>query len=265
MNVFRRCTALEGMATIPSGSIPLAVTSPPYGSVRDYGGHTFDFEPIAHELHRVIRPGGVLCWHVGDTIDEEGSESLQPERQSIFFRCIGWTIYQKIYVRTNCPRPPTRRYARQTSIVLVLSKGRPDTVNLLRDRENATAGRVGRLHFRGRDGSPATRRETVTATLGYRGDCWHYLVGGPHTTADRYAYAHPALMPEGLARDLILSYSKAWDVVLDPMAGAATTCKMALLASRRYVGFEPWETAFRLGERRIEDARKRLLARFRTP
>ena len=42
--------------------------------------------------------------------------------------------------------------------------------------------------------------------------------------------------------------------MLDPMAGAGTTPKMALLWHRRYLGFEPWDKAFAISERRMQDA-----------
>ena len=154
-------------------------------------------------------------------------------------------------------RKSQRRYYRQTSIVLVLSKGRPDTVIPLKDRPNINAGRItgGGLTFRERDGSlPHRRPPRVNPSHGVRGDCWVYDVGGFKTTRDSYAFGHGALMPERLARDLILSYSEPRDLVLDPMAGTGTTPKMALLTHRRYLGFEPWDKAFAISERRMQDA-----------
>jgi hypothetical protein len=43
-------------------------------------------------------------------------------------------------------------------------------------------------------------------------------------------------------------------LVLDPMAGAGTTPKMALLNHRRYLGCEPWNKAFAIAKRRMRDA-----------
>ena len=74
----------------------------------------------------------------------------------------------------------------------------------------------------------------------------------PQLTA--YAFDHPALMPDKMAKDHILSWSRPGDLVFDPMAGAATTCKMALLNNRRYLGFEIHEPYFLLAQRRMRDA-----------
>ncbi len=79
-------------------------------------------------------------------------------------------------------------------------------------------------------------------------------------------FGHPALMPEALAEDLIISYSRPGTLVLDPMCGAATTCKMALVNGRRYIGIEIDERYAALAEARLASAReeykKRLDDRF---
>ena len=253
--------AVGGMKPLEDGCIDLTVTSPPYDSIRDYGGHRFDFEPIADELWRVTRPNGIVCWHVQDQILEDGSESCSSDIQALYFRRLGFLVYQKLYIVAMSYRRSTRRYYRQTSIVLILSKGKPKIVRLLRDRPNRTAGRLsgGGLTYRDRSGTWYRRPSTTVPSHGIRGDCWVYDVGGRKTTSDSYAYAQGALMPEWLARDLILSYSEAGDLVLDPMAGAATTCKMALLTHRRYLGFEPWDEAHGIACRRMQDAHAALI------
>lgn len=72
---------VETLRTFPSASIDLVVTSPPYDTMRKYGGHTWDFPGVAEQLARVIKPGGVIVWNVADeTID--GGESGTSFRQT---------------------------------------------------------------------------------------------------------------------------------------------------------------------------------------
>lgn len=59
------CSAM--MESLPDECIDLTVTSPPYDSLREYRGYTFDFEAIAKQLYRVTKLGGVVVW--GLTID----------------------------------------------------------------------------------------------------------------------------------------------------------------------------------------------------
>lgn len=63
---------LDTMARIPNNFIDLVVTSPPYDNLRTYENNignewNFDvFKPIAKELFRVTKDGGVVVWVVGD-------------------------------------------------------------------------------------------------------------------------------------------------------------------------------------------------------
>ncbi len=62
---------------------------------------------------------------------------------------------------------------------------------------------------------------------------WDYAVGLGGSTSDRIAFEHPAIFPEKLAQDHILSWSNETDIVFDPMSGSGTTCKMAKLNNRK--------------------------------
>lgn len=61
---------------------------------------------------------------------------------------------------------------------------------------------------------------------------WQYAVGLGGSTRDRIAFKHPAVFPEKLAEEHILSWTNPGDLVLDPMCGSGTTCKMAELNNR---------------------------------
>ena len=71
------------------------------------------------------------------------------------------------------------------------------------------------------------------------------------TTSDKIAFEHPAVMPEKLAKDHILSWTNEGDLVFDPMCGSGTTCKMALKNNRKYIGCD-------ISKEYIEIARKRI-------
>ena len=86
---------------------------------------------------------------------------------------------------------------------------------------------------------------------GKRFNIWHYPIGGGHCTKDKIAYQHPAIFPEQLAYDHIISWSNEGDIVLDPFRGSGTTAKMCKLANRNYIGFEISEEYCRIAEERI--------------
>ena len=56
----------EILCQMPSECIDLVVTSPPYDDLRTYGGHSWNFETLAAQLVRVLRPGGVIVWVMAD-------------------------------------------------------------------------------------------------------------------------------------------------------------------------------------------------------
>lgn len=226
---------VQVLRTFPDNCIDLTVTSPPYDNLRTYHGHTWDFEGVAQELYRVTKPGGVAVWVVADaTIN--GSETGTSFRQALRFMEIGFKLHDTmIYHKVN-PLPRQRnRYEQAFEYMFVLSKGVPATVNLMRVPAKY-AGRVAKHTARdnNQDALIAGIRETRETRILL--NVWSYTVGG--SMADKEAFKHPAIFPEALARDHILSWSNPGDVVLDPFCGSGTTCKMAKLLGRHYIGID---------------------------
>jgi site-specific DNA-methyltransferase (adenine-specific) len=241
---------------LPVESIPLTVTSPPYDAIRDYGSDWNQkiFEKIAKGLWYVTTGGGVVAWNVQDQIID-GSESCTSACQLLFFRSLGFTLVETLIIMKRGRRfpPAGPRYDLPPEYVFVLSKGTPAYFRPICDRKNITAGGKITITYRKADGSrgkPHDLKKPIPK-CGPRRLLWVY--NGKYSK-DRYAFEHPAVMVEGLARDLILSWSAPGSLVLDPFCGAATTCKMALLHDRSYLGIELNRGSFAIAERRMQDA-----------
>lgn len=253
------CDCVDGMSILPDDCIPISATSPPFDRVRTYGGHRWDFgkfRQVANELWRITMPGGVVLWHVADG-RSNGNLSGTSFRQVLYFQEVGFSFDSFLVIATHGWRQPGhRRYPDQASFVWIMSKGRPRVFRPIKDRPNRTAGQRVRRTKRGKDGR--CRHENTdkrVGPMGVRGNIWYVHTGGfGKTSSDPHAYEHPALMPEELARDLILSWSLPGDVVFDPFGGAFTTAKMALLNDRRYLSMEIHMPYYRLGVRRMIDA-----------
>lgn len=243
MNQIIQGDCLEVMKTLEDNSIDMVLTSPPYDNLRTYKGYTFNFEGIATELYRVVKDGGVVVWVVGDATIK-GSETGTSFKQALYFKEIGFNLHDTmIYKKTGCPFPEQNRYYPIFEYMFILSKGKPKTTNLIKDRNNIYAGaKVARKnHARQVDGSvkensaqridPDRRLKDV----GVRFNIWEI-------TSSRNANSgtgnHPAIFPEKLAEDHILSWSNEGDIILDPMAGSGTTLKMAKKNNRNYIGIE---------------------------
>lgn len=223
MNKIYNMDCLEGMKKLPNDSIDLTVTSPPYDKLRKYKGFSWDFKSVAKELYRITKPGGVVVWIVSDSTIN-GSETGTSFKQALFFKEIGFNIYDTMIWLKPSPAAPTEsRYYDVFEYMFILSKGRPKTLNLLCDRKNKSAGNVS--------------------------NCWEVARGLNKTK-------HPAVFPERLANDHILSWSNKGDVVLDPFCGSGTTAKMAMLTGRKFIGFEISAEYCDIAEKRIASVGK---------
>ena len=87
-----------------------------------------------------------------------------------------------------------------------------------------------------------------------RGNVWFYNVGKWKSTKDEIAYEHPAIFPDLLAHDHIISWSNEGQTVLDPFMGSGTTGKQAKLLGRNFIGIEKEETYFEIAKKRIKNA-----------
>ncbi len=223
------------MRNMPAGLIDLTVTSPPYDSLRDYKGYVFPFEEIANELFRVTAEGGVLIWVVGDRI--QGGRSLTSFRQAIYFQEIGFSAHDvMIYQKKNTPFTRSNAYTNAYEMMFVLSKGKPATFNPLKV-PTQRHGYEMLTHNKLPDGINKKKLGELKKEK-TRTNIWSYAVGFGGTTSDRIAFQHPAVFPEKLALDHILSWSNPGDLVFDPMCGSGTTGKMALLQGRDFIGID---------------------------
>lgn len=248
------CDCVGGMKELPDDLIDLTVTSPPYDGLRSHDLLPIaKFQQAADELMRVTKPGGVVVWVVQEQI-RNGSQTGTSSEQRLYFRDIGFLLWDRlIMVRHGRRNLPRGRYGMPVEEAFILSKGKPRAVRLWQDKRNRSSARVHTFQRRHRNGQLLDVEEVVRHNeFGTRPNVWRYAVG-LHVAREAWVRqaAHGALMPEKMAEDLILSYSKPDDLVFDPFSGLATTCKMALLNHRHSLGMEINQHFFELGVRRM--------------
>lgn len=252
LNNIYRADCIKFMKSMPANFIDLTVTSPPYDDLRDYKGYSFDFENIAKQLFRITKKGGVVVWVVGDqTI--KGNETGSSFRQALYFKEIGFNLFDTmIYQKT--PRGAVgsnKTYWQTFEYMFILSKGTPKTINLIKDRENKDARKGDSGTKRLSDGSLLRLKRGGYSKYGRRTNVWEYLIGKGHSASDNFAHEHPAIFPEKLVSDHIVSWSSPGDLIFDPMCGSGTTCKMAALNNRKYLACD-------ISKEYVELAKKRL-------
>ncbi len=244
-----RSDCIEFMKSMDENSIDLTVTSPPYDELRDYKGYSFDFENIAKQLFRVTKKGGIVVWVVGDKI-KKGNKTLTSFKQALYFQQVGFNVHDvMIYRKKNTPFMRSNAYTNCFEFMFVLSKDSPKTFTPLKVK-TVRQGKEMLPFNKGADGvnkkimGELKPEKTMT-------NIWDYAVGFGGSTSDKLAFDHPAIFPEKLAEDHILSWSKDGDIVFDPMCGSGTTCKMAKNNNRHYIGCDISEDYVKLANKRL--------------
>jgi site-specific DNA-methyltransferase (adenine-specific) len=249
------------MSRVPSKSVSLVTTSPPYHASKDYetdvtAGHVptsyVDYlEVLADvfaECFRVLEPGGRIAVNVAN-LGRKPFRSLSKDvwvvLEEIGFLPRGEIVWTKAAGASgscawgswmSASNPSLRDL---TERVLVASKGRFDRAvkpKVRRERGLPWESTIGRDEF-------------MAWTL----DTWDIRP----ESAKRVG--HPAPFPVELPARLIQLYTYKGDVVLDPFMGAGTTAVAAVQARRRYVGFDMEQDYIDLSRRRIAAARSAIV------
>lgn len=245
------------MTTFPDECIDLVVCSPPYDSLREYQNYVFDYKPIIKELYRVMKQGGVVVWVIGDEVTK-GSETGSSFKQALYFKEMGFNIHDTMIYEKNGSSFPARkngkRYSQIFEYMFIFSKGVPKNVNLIIDKKNRWAKWVnwGTKSDRTKSGELVQSSDIKEIPeFSPRNNIWKYNTGAGFSSSDKLAKNHPAIFPENLVKDHIISWSNENDIVLDIFNGSGTTCKVAKSLKRNYIGIEISQEYCDLAEKRV--------------
>ena len=199
-------------------------------------------------IYNVTKSGGVCVWVVGEKIN--GGRSLSSFSHAFIGRDAGWVVHDvMIYQKKNTPFMRANAYTNCYELMIVFSKGRPKTFNAVKEPTKRSGWETG-VYGKGPDAVNRKRPVELKAEK-VKTNIWKYAVGLGGTTSDKVAFEHPAVFPEKLAEDHILSWSNPGDLVLDPMCGSGTTCKMSELNGRDWVGIDISPQYIEIAKQRI--------------
>jgi len=247
---------LQLLPGLPEGSIDLTVTSPPYDNLRTYAGSLewgeHIWKPVIVELYRLTKKGGVVVWVVGDATIK-GSETGTSFRQALWAMECGFNLHDTMIFQKASPPTvkSTKRYQTNFEYMFVWVKCSIGVFNPIRVPKRYPEKRTVKVGQRKPDGSHAN--VTLESTVDkIKENVWHYATSGGNLTKDKID--HPAMFPERLAEDHILSWSNEGDMVLDPFMGSGTVGKMAKLLGRHFIGIEKVPEYCQAARIRIEGA-----------
>ena len=230
--------------------VDLVVTSPPYDDLRTYSDTLDDWNEdkcraIITELYRVMKPGGVVVWVVGDKTSG-GSETGTSFRQALMFMEAGFLLNDTMIWEKKNPMPQVRqpRYSQVFEYMFVFSKGKPKAFNPIMvpckcagQNYDSTCknmgGESGRTekHFK-------INKEKVDSNI------WEIAIAQNKT-------GHPAVFPLELVERHIQSWSNEGDLVMDPFMGSGTTGIGAANLKRKFFGIEKNRDYYLIARKRI--------------
>lgn len=227
----------------------MVITSPPYDDMRSYG-NTLEWnleicKEIINLLFNIIKPGGVVVWIVGDKT-KNGSESGTSFKQALAFMEAGFKLNDTmIFRKTNSmPQVKQPRYNQVFEYMFIFSKGTPKTFNPIMipckcagKKYDSTCKNIG-----GESGR--THKNFNINEEKVKDNIWDIAVANNKT-------GHPAVFPEKLAYDHILTWSNEGDWILDPFCGSGTSGIASIKLNRNFIGIEKVKEYVELSNERI--------------
>jgi site-specific DNA-methyltransferase (adenine-specific) len=231
------CKSSEHMDELPDASVHLMITSPPYNASKDYDQdlslpeYLSMLRNVWQETYRVLVPGGRVCINVANL----GRKPYIPLHTYI----IDLMVDSGFLMRGEIIWDKGSSASQSTAWGSWQSASNP----VLRDVHEYILVFSKSTFKRNRDGKDNTisRDEFLEWTK----SVWSF----PAVSAKKVG--HPAPFPEELPHRLIQLYSFVGDVVLDPFAGSGTTCLVAAMDHRHFIGYDINEEYLRLASDRI--------------
>ena len=225
--------AIAEMSILPSNSIDLIIADPPYNLGKDYGNNQDtrdqdEYEAFTKswlvEASRLLKETGSIYVFMGVRYIAKLFLLLEGELGLQFNSWITWHYTQGMGRKNG--------FSPRHEDILYFTKSKNFTFNL-------DDVRVPQKYYRERNNMAGANP----------GDVWQFS-HVHYCSAEREK--HPTQKPEALMERIILASSRAGDVVLDPFVGSGTTCKVADVLDRNWLGIDINPEYITMSRRRIE-------------
>ena len=250
----------ELLKDIPSHSVDLVITSPPYNIGKKYEKKTTlqsylkGQEPIIAELYRVLAATGSLCWQVGNYVQKGEVFPLDIYFYELF-KSFDLRLRNRIIWRFNHGLHCKKRFSGRYETILWFTKGDEYIFNL--DPVRVPAKYPGKRHFKGpKKGQLSGNRLGKNPS-----DIWDVIKQDwedevwdiPNVKANHPEKTeHPCQFPVELVQRCVLALTEPQGIVLDPYAGVGSTIIGALQHNRKAIAAEQDSTYISIARDRIQ-------------
>lgn len=246
---------VEGLASVPEGSVDLVFADPPFNIGYKYDAYDDQLDEQKYldwsvlwmsQVKRVLKSSGTFWLAIGD----EYAAELKVEAKKLGFITRNWVIWYYTF-GVHCKAKFTRSHAH---LFYFVKDAKEFTFNF----KGVAVPSARQLVYNDKRGNPSGRTPDDTWILrpqdcaeGFSEDedTWYFpRVAG--TFKERAGF-HGCQMPEQLLGRIIRGCSNEGDVVLDPFSGSSTTLTVAKKLGRNFFGFELSTEYAKLGTERI--------------
>ncbi len=235
---------------IPSNSVDLVFTSPPYADQRKntYGGIHPDeyvdwFLPISEELLRVLHPKGTFVLNIKEKV-VNGERSTYVMELILAMRKQGWLWTEEFiwHKKNSYPGKWPNRFRDSWERLLQFNKEKK--FNMYQEEVMVPVGDWAKTRLKNLSDTDKTRDESkVGSGFGKNISNWKgrdkvYPNNVLHLATECNNKNHSAAFPENLPEWFIKLFTKEHDTVLDPFMGSGTTNIVAQRMKRNSIGIE---------------------------
>ncbi len=249
---------LQVLRTVPSNSVNLIVTSPPYADSRknSYGGihpnkYVEWFLPIAGELKRILKDNGSFVLNIKEKV-------VDGERHTFVLELIlelkkqGWLWTEEyIWHKKNCsPGKWSNRFRDAWERCLQFNKQKK--FKMFQETVMVPTGDWAKTRLKNLSDNDKKRFDSQAGSgFGKNISNWigremAYPTNVLHLATECGNKNHSAAFPKALPAWFIKLFTEEDDVVLDPFVGSGTTCMAAYELNRSYIGIELKEDYYQL-------------------
>lgn len=228
--VMKRADNLLFMRDLPSATVKLIATSPPYNIKKvyerkrkaDLAEYIQEQTQVISECVRLLHPQGSLCWQVGNHVDDGEIFPLDMVLYHVF-KDHGLKLRNRIIWHFEHGLHGSKRLSGRYETILWFTKGNDYTFNL--DRIRVPSKYPNKKYYKG----PKTGQLSGNPLGKNPGDVW-VIPNVKNNHVEKTA--HPCQFPVELIERLVLMCTEPGDQVLDPYMGVGSTVIAALKHQR---------------------------------
>ena len=247
--------AVKILKKIPNNSIDLVVTSPPYDSIRDYKGFSYDLHATGKEIFNKLKDGGMAVIVIQDQTKNFGKTLTSFKTIIDWCDNIGFKLFETVIYRKYGAEGAwwNKRFRVDHEYMPIFLKGeRPQYFN--KEHLKIPSKHGGKTLTGGgtrlTNGVRIATRAIKINPMKCRGTIWEYLTAGD---GSRLKHLHPATFPNRLPYDFIQCFCPEGGIVLDPFVGSGTTAVAAKNLNRKYIGIDIAKEYCDIAERRTKE------------